>query len=50
MYVRLAVEKQILFFESEKNRIINQIYSDEMKSPDIETQNQALEKMSKLYY
>ena len=46
--LRLAVETAVYSLKVKKIEQLIKSAQDEMKSPDVETQNQALEKMSKL--
>ena len=48
VHLRLAVETAVYSLKVKKIEQLIKSAQDEMKSPDVETQNQALEKMSKL--
>ena len=48
VHLRLAVETAVYSLKVKKIEQLIKSTQDEMKSPDVETQNQALEKMSKL--
>ena len=48
VHLRLAVETAVYSLKVKKIEQLIKSAQDEMKSPDLETQNQALEKMSKL--
>ena len=48
VHLRLAVETAVYSLKVKKIEQLIKSAQDQMKSPDVETQNQALEKMSKL--
>ena len=48
VHLRLAVETAVYSLKVKRIEQLIKSAQDEMKSPDLETQNQALEKMSKL--
>ena len=48
VHLKLAVETAVYSLKVKKIEQLIKSAQDEMKSPDLETQNQALEKMSKL--
>ena len=50
VHLKLAVETAVYSLKVKKIEQLIKSAQDEMKSPDLETQNQALEKMSKLLF